>query len=217
MRTRIALAAATAATSIIGSTLSLSHHSAATPAGATKYDTVDDTLAAFHEAIPTGHGTTDLKPLTNALLVPDGGLFGTTATTSGSPGTGSSAAGTSTSGTAGSSTTGSSATTGGDPAAIGAIPVAAPAPPPPPPPPPTDATSTATTDWQCIRVHESGDEYNDPSRPSGAYGILASTWRSFGYSGWPYEAAPAVQDALALRLYAEYGWQPWSTRYVCGL
>ena len=218
MRTRIALVAATAATSIIGSTLSLSQHSAATPAGATKYDTVDDTLAAFHEAIPTGHGTTDLKPLTNALLVPNGGLFGSTATTSGSQGTGSSAAGTSTSSTGGSITAASSATTAGDPAAIGAIPVAVPAPPPPPPPPPpTDATSTATTDWQCIRVHESGDEYNDPSRPSGAYGILVSTWRSFGYSGWPYEAAPAIQDALALRLYAEYGWQPWSTRYVCGL
>ena len=195
MRTRIALAAATAATSIIGSTLSLSQHSAATSAGATKYDTVDDTLAAFHEAIPTGHGTTDLKPLTNALLVPNGGLFGSTATSS----------------TAWSSTAGSSATTAGDPAAVGAIPVAVPAPPPPPPPPPTDATSTATTDWQCIRVHESGDEYNDAARPSGAYGILVETWRSFGYSGWPYEAAPAVQDALALRLYAEYGWQPWST------
>jgi hypothetical protein len=205
MRTRIALAAATAATSIIGSTLSLSQHSAATPAGATKYDTVDDTLAAFHEAIPTGHGATDLKPLTNALLVPDGGLFGATG-----------ASGTAGNSIAGGSIAGGSATTAGDPTAIGAIPVAVPA-PPPPPPPPTDATSTATTDWQCIRVHESGDEYNDPGRPSGAYGILVETWRSFGYSGWPYEAAPAVQDALALRLYAEYGWQPWSTRYVCGL
>ncbi|HEX4082436.1 MAG TPA: transglycosylase family protein, partial [Acidimicrobiales bacterium] len=113
----------------------------------------------------------------------------------------------------------SSATTAGDPAATAAaIPVAVPAPPPPPPPPPpTDATSTTTADWQCIRVHESGDEYNDAARPSGAYGILVSTWRSFGYSGWPYEAAPAVQDALALRLYAEYGWHPWSTRYACGL
>ena len=100
-----------------------------------------------------------------------------------------------------------------------APPVAAPPPPvtPPPPPPPTDATSTDTTDWQCIRVHESGDVYNDPGRPSGAYGILESTWESFGFSGWPYEAAPAVQDALALRLYSEYGWNPWSTRYVCGL
>ena len=205
MRTRIALAAATAATSIIGSTLSLSHHSAATSAGATNYDTADDTLAAFHQAIPTGHSATDLKPLTDALLAPDAALFGVSATTSGPQGTGSSATGAS--------------TAAGNLTAIGAASVAVPTPPPPPPPPPppTDATSTATTDWQCIRIHESGDAYNDPSRPSGAYGILEETWRSFGYSGWPYEAAPAVQDALALRLYAEYGWQPWSTRYVCGL
>jgi muramidase (phage lysozyme) len=81
----------------------------------------------------------------------------------------------------------------------------------------TDATSTATPDWQCIRIHESGDRYNDPSAPSGAYGIVPVTWASYGYSGWPYEAPPAVQDALALRLYNEYGWQPWSSRYACGL
>jgi hypothetical protein len=81
----------------------------------------------------------------------------------------------------------------------------------------SDATSTATADWDCIRVHESGDRYNDPSAPSGAYGILLSTWQSFGYSGWPYQAAPAVQDALALRLYAEGGFSPWSSRYACGV
>lgn len=92
-----------------------------------------------------------------------------------------------------------------------------PSPPPPPPVPVTDATSTNTADWQCIRVHESGDAYNDPSRPSGAYGIELVTWESNGYSGWPYEAPPAVQDALALKLYNEYGWVPWSTRFACGL
>jgi len=95
---------------------------------------------------------------------------------------------------------------------------AAPAPAAPAPAAPvTDATSTATPDWQCIRIHESGDRYNDPSAPSGAYGIVPVTWASYGYSGWPYEAPPAVQDALALRLYNEYGWQPWSSRYACGL
>ncbi len=93
-----------------------------------------------------------------------------------------------------------------------AQPVAAPA-----PVPVNDSTSTDTGDWQCIRVHESGDNYNNPNMPSGAYGILISTWESFGYSGWPYEAAPGVQDALALRLYAEYGFAPWSSRYACGL
>ncbi len=88
---------------------------------------------------------------------------------------------------------------------------------PAPPPPPTDATSTDTADWQCIRVRESGDSYNDPTKPSGAYGILEMTWRSNGFNGWPYEAAAALQDALALKLYSEFGWAPWSSRFACGL
>jgi len=106
-------------------------------------------------------------------------------------------------------------------------PVAAPAPAPAPAPPavpvaapvaaPSDATSVNTADWACIRMRESGDRYNDPSAPSGAYGILASTWHSFGFSGWPYQAAPAVQDALALKLYSLYGFHPWSSRFACGL
>jgi hypothetical protein len=86
-----------------------------------------------------------------------------------------------------------------------------------PPVPVTDATSVATADWMCIRVHESGDQYNNPRDPSGAYGILISTWRSFGYSGWPYEASASVQDQLALKLYALYGFRPWSSRFACGL
>jgi hypothetical protein len=85
------------------------------------------------------------------------------------------------------------------------------------PPPVTDATSTATRDWQCIRVHESGDQYNSPAAPSGAYGILAVTWHSFGMSGWPYQAPASEQDAVALELYHRYGWAPWGTRFVCGL
>lgn len=98
-------------------------------------------------------------------------------------------------------------------------------PPPPPaatlaesaPPPVTDATSTTTSDWACIRLHESGDRWNTPAVPGGAYGFLESTWLSLGYSGWPYEASPAVQSHAALYLYNELGWQPWSTRFVCGL
>jgi hypothetical protein len=87
----------------------------------------------------------------------------------------------------------------------------------PPPPPVTDATSVDTADWACIRVHESGDQYNSPAAPSGAYGILISTWREFGYSGWPYEAPASVQDHVALELYARFGWEPWSSRFACGL
>jgi hypothetical protein len=83
--------------------------------------------------------------------------------------------------------------------------------------PENDSNSVYTADWMCIRVHESGNRYNDPAEPSGAYGILLSTWRAFGYSGWPYQAAPVVQDALALRLHEMYGFDPWSSRFACGL
>ena len=87
----------------------------------------------------------------------------------------------------------------------------------PPPVPVTDSTSTNTADWACIRVHESGDRYNSASAPSGAYGIIEITWESFGHYGWPYEAPAAEQDALALELYHLYGWAPWSSRWACGL
>jgi Transglycosylase-like domain len=97
-------------------------------------------------------------------------------------------------------------------------PVVTPPPAPPVAPPPvTDANSVATADWACIRVHESGDRYNSPAAPSGAYGILISTWRSFGLSGWPYEAPASLQDQVALELYARDGFQPWSSRFACGL
>ncbi len=101
-------------------------------------------------------------------------------------------------------------------------PVAAPPPADQPAPPPqpavvTDATSTTTPDWACIRLHESGDRYNTPAVPGGAYGFLESTWLSLGYGGWPYQAPAAVQDQAVLYLYQEFGWQPWSTRFVCGL
>jgi hypothetical protein len=88
---------------------------------------------------------------------------------------------------------------------------------PPPPPVVTDATSTTTPDWACIRDHESGDRFNTPAAPGGAYGFLEGTWLSLGYGGWPYQAPPAVQDHAVLFLYNELGWQPWSTRVVCGL
>lgn len=81
----------------------------------------------------------------------------------------------------------------------------------------TDATSTTTPDWACIRQHESGDQFNSPTAPGGAYGFLEMTWLSLGYSGWPYQAPAWVQARAALFLYNELGWQPWSTRFVCGL
>ncbi len=80
----------------------------------------------------------------------------------------------------------------------------------------SDATSTNTPDWACIRAHESGDNYSEGG--GGAYQFDLGTWEGLTGLGTPAEdSAPAVQDAAALKLYAQRGWEPWTTRYVCGL
>ena len=98
--------------------------------------------------------------------------------------------------------------------------VVAPAPAPAPAPVPagavSDATSTNTPHWACIRQHESGGSYSAGN--GGAYQFELGTWN--GLTGLPSPAQdyPAsVQDAAALKLYSQRGWQPWTTRYVCGL
>jgi hypothetical protein len=105
-------------------------------------------------------------------------------------------------------------------AAVRAQTVAAPAPVPAPAPAPassgSDATSTNTADWACIRAHESGNNYSEGG--GGAYQFTLGTWEGLtGLSTPAQDSAPAVQDAAALKLFSERGWQPWTTRYVCGL
>jgi hypothetical protein len=79
-----------------------------------------------------------------------------------------------------------------------------------------DATSTDTPDWACIREHESGDDYS--AGGGGAYQFELGTWEGLtGLSTPAEDSPPSEQDAAALRLYAERGWEPWTTRYVCGL
>jgi hypothetical protein len=95
-------------------------------------------------------------------------------------------------------------------------PAAAPAPAPSPAAGASDATSTNTADWACIRQHESGGDYSAGN--GGAYQFEFGTWT--GLTGLPSPAEdypPAVQDAAALKLFSQRGWEPWSTRYVCGL
>ena len=94
--------------------------------------------------------------------------------------------------------------------------VVAPAPAPAPAGAVSDATSTNTPHWACIRQHESGGNYSAGN--GGAYQFEFGTWNSLTGLPSPAQDYPAsVQDAAALKLYSERGWEPWSTRYVCGL
>ncbi|HZZ98244.1 MAG TPA: peptidoglycan-binding protein, partial [Jatrophihabitantaceae bacterium] len=51
----------------------------------------------------------------------------------------------------------------------------------------------------------------------GAYQFDLSTWQSVGGSGYPNQASKAEQDARALILYRERGWQPWTCASILGL
>jgi hypothetical protein len=113
--------------------------------------------------------------------------------------------------------TGPTVEVAGNPIVVPSSNATSPLPVPIPPVAQTDGNSPYTNDWMCIRIHESGNQYNNPNEPSGAYGILVSTWHDFGYSGWPYQASAVVQDHLALELYSLYGFHPWSSRFACGL
>lgn len=44
----------------------------------------------------------------------------------------------------------------------------------------------------------------------GAYQFNLATWQSVGGAGYPHEASPQEQDARALALYHQRGWQPWT-------
>jgi hypothetical protein len=79
-----------------------------------------------------------------------------------------------------------------------------------------DATSADTPDWACIRQHESGGDYG--AGGGGAYQFQDGTWTGVTGLPGPAQSYPAAtQDAAALRLYAQRGWAPWTTRDVCGL
>jgi resuscitation-promoting factor RpfA len=65
--------------------------------------------------------------------------------------------------------------------------------------------------WAKLRMCESSGNYavNTGNGYYGAYQFNLPTWRGLGYQGLPSEAAPAVQDQAAQRLYAARGWEPW--------
>ena len=61
-----------------------------------------------------------------------------------------------------------------------------------------------------------GGDYSDGG--GGAYQFALGTWEGLtGLSTPAQDSPPAVQDAAALTLFSQRGWEPWTTRYVCGL
>jgi septal ring factor EnvC (AmiA/AmiB activator) len=68
--------------------------------------------------------------------------------------------------------------------------------------------------WDCIRQLESGNNYSAPG--GGAYQFTDETWHGLGQSGTAGDASPAVQDAMALQLQSQRGYQPWTTAPRCG-
>ena len=70
----------------------------------------------------------------------------------------------------------------------------------------------------ALRMCESNDNYgiNTGNGYYGAYQFSPVTWRWLGYTGYPHQASPAVQDEAARALYAVSGWSPWPacSRYL---
>ena len=83
----------------------------------------------------------------------------------------------------------------------------------------TASAEPTADDWYRLRVCESGNNYaiNTGNGYYGAYQFDLGTWRSVGGSGYPHQASPAVQDALALTLYRQRGWGPWACARIVGL
>lgn len=80
--------------------------------------------------------------------------------------------------------------------------------------PVTDNASTGAipdSAWAALRKCESDANYraNTGNGYYGAYQFAVGTWRKLGYTGFPHEASPAIQDEAARRLQAKSGWGQW--------
>jgi resuscitation-promoting factor RpfB len=85
--------------------------------------------------------------------------------------------------------------------------------PPPEAPKPEAGKPTQSQEsiLTALRKCESGGNYktNTGNGYYGAYQFALGTWKKLGYSGYPHEAAPAVQDEAVLKLAAKAGWGQW--------
>jgi peptidoglycan hydrolase-like protein with peptidoglycan-binding domain len=77
----------------------------------------------------------------------------------------------------------------------------------------------SSSSWSRLRNCESSNDYsiNTGNGYYGAYQFNLGTWRSVGGRGYPNKASRAEQDARALILYRERGWQPWTCASILGL
>lgn len=66
-----------------------------------------------------------------------------------------------------------------------------------------DAVSVNTVDWACIRQHEDSGTYS--TYASGAYGFEPATALALFGTSDARGVPPSVQDAAALKLFAENG------------
>jgi hypothetical protein len=92
------------------------------------------------------------------------------------------------------------------------------APEPAPAPAPAPAAAPAASGggyaggvWAALRNCESSGNYaeNTGNGFYGAYQFLPSTWWGLGYTGYPNDASPAVQDQAAMQLQVRSGWGQW--------
>jgi resuscitation-promoting factor RpfB len=62
-----------------------------------------------------------------------------------------------------------------------------------------------------LRQCESGNRYdlNTGNGYYGAYQFALGTWQRLGFTGFPHQASPDVQDAAARKLQAKAGWGQW--------
>lgn len=62
-----------------------------------------------------------------------------------------------------------------------------------------------------LRMCESSGNYaiNTGNGFYGAYQFDLGTWHGLGFSGYPNQAAPFIQDQAAMILQAQRGWSPW--------
>ncbi len=65
--------------------------------------------------------------------------------------------------------------------------------------------------WLELRMCESGGNYHADTGNGyfGAYQFAPTTWWGLGYTGYPDDAPPAVQDRAARQLEARVGWSAW--------